>query len=594
MRILHALSQTELTGSEVYAWELCRSQERHHSVHVVSDRLHKHFPGQRLTMELSTDSFWVRLNNILKLRRYVREKQIDLVHCHSRGACRHLYWALWGLGIPMMSSLHGRQHASFSKRLFDIYGDFVIAICERIGEQLKRDFHMDPHKLEIIRNPVEPLDVPSALPLHPRVALMGRASGPKGQRLRELLRSQASVWLAKYPGLKIDLVLSGLTEPQRRELRRQLPEQVHIFGSVPSLTEIISRSTVVIGSGRIAIETLLGGRHLVALGEAECLGLMTKKNWSSALASNFGDVGESKPVNGAFVSEQVMLALQTPIDGELRTQAQKEYNRDAICERIEDLYRGLRLFKSAPWIPILMYHKVVKEPLPSAHRTFVIQENFDRHLRFYRRRGFSFLHFSELADFWNEKRPLREFPRRPLILTFDDGYRNNQELALPLLKKYKAKATIFALSDPKVTFNEWDVKEGEPKEDLMNFNELSSLPSQLIEIGSHGFRHERLTEKNDGDVFQELNGSRERLHQELRRPVGVFAYAYGDVDGRLPAIAAKAGYDFAVNTDTGPVLWIKNRWSLFRVNVFPEDNWMSLWKKTSPWYRRYYFRKRGR
>lgn len=591
MRILHALSQTELTGSEVYAWELAHHQARAgHEIFVVSDRTHKDFPGTSWLLPLSTGSFWRRMGNIFRLRRFLLQQKIDVVHCHSRGACRHLHWALRGLPIPMVTTIHGRQHASLSKRLFDIYGDIVIAVCERIGEQLTNEFKMDPHKVLILRNPVARPQVSPAETEGPVVSLLGRASGPKGERLIRLVREEGEKWRTETPGIKIRLYLGGLDDVTAGKLRRELPAEVH--GTVPDLKPVLQSSSAVIASGRIAIEALLLGRPVLAFGESKFVGAVTEATWKENLATNFGDVGPQEPTDFGKVSEDLRKVLKNPEIFPIEV-VEETFSPKMIQERIEDLYKGVRLYKKASWIPILMYHKVLTNPIPTQHRTFVLVKRFARHLRFFRWRGLTPLTFKELADFWHGRRPLSEFPRRPLLLTFDDGYKNNETLALPLLKQYRMKASLFALADPQVSFNEWDEREGEPREDLLSAGDLQRLPAEVIEVGSHGFRHEKLTEKTTEEVRSELRNSKETLTRHLGRDVCVFAYPYGAIDERLPELAKEAGYEFAVNTDRGPVLWFLNRWSLFRVNIFPEDNEWTLWKKTSPWYRRYYWKKRG-
>jgi len=59
-------------------------------------------------------------------------------------------------------------------------------------------------------------------------------------------------------------------------------------------------------------------------------------------------------------------------------------------------------------------------------------------------------------------------------------------------------------------------------------------------------------------------------------------------------LAARAGYRYALNTDQGGMLIEENPWSVFRVNVFPEDGALAIAKKASSWYRKRYFRRRNR
>jgi hypothetical protein len=54
------------------------------------------------------------------------------------------------------------------------------------------------------------------------------------------------------------------------------------------------------------------------------------------------------------------------------------------------------------------------------------------------------------------------------------------------------------------------------------------------------------------------------------------------------------GYDFAVNTDSGGLHHEENPYAIFRINIFPEDGPAQLRKKTSSWYRKYFYLKRGR
>ncbi|PWU16070.1 MAG: hypothetical protein C5B49_10985 [Bdellovibrio sp.] len=603
MRILHALSQTELTGSEVYAYELSQLQVKEGcEVFVASDRLHKDFPGIYLQVRLSA-SGPRRITNILFLRRWIKQNSIDLVHCHSRGACRHFYWVLWGLKIPMITTLHGFQHSSFSKKLFDIYGDWVTVVSRKIRDQLVRDFHVNPHKIEVLPNPVTvvagtaPADPQGAghLTDHPagrlapRLALAGRASGPKGKRLLSLLRSQLATWRKLFPNLQVELYLSGLQESERQNLANAFT--INVQGTVADLGGILRQCSVVVASGRIAVEALLQGTQVLVLGEAQYMGPIQQQNLVACFENNFGDVGPSEPIPFARVTEDLASLLRSnkPPDEALRRQLQEHFSSAKVVRRFFEIYRAAILLKRSPALSILMYHKVLPQTSNSPHRIFVTTQRFEQHLKFFKKHGFTALHFQDLSDFWWGRRPVREFPKKPVILTFDDGYRNNLTFALPLLEKYGVKATIFALADNSVTHNSWD----EGDELLLTPQEIKALPPSLIEIGSHGLRHERLPGKSDTEILTDLTRSKSLLEGLIGRTVRVFAYPFGDIDERLPRLAEQSGYEFAVNTDRGPEFWAHDRWSLFRVNIFPEDGPFSLWKKTAKWYRGYYLRKRG-
>ena len=601
MKILHLLSQTELTGSEAYAQTLCQEQaQAGHQIFVISDQLHLPFPGVYVPLKISTGSFFERLQNIRELRVFLRDNEIDVVHCHSRAACRHLAWARYRLPVAMVTTLHGFQHASFSKRLFNIYGDAVLAVCEKIREQLTGAFRMDPHTVRVLRNPMN-LTWQAPRTEAKTLALMGRASGPKGARLKELFREQVGAWLSLQPDLEIFVALSGLTPFEKNELQKLIPaaesKRVTITGDFIDLNAVFESCFAVIASGRIAIEALAAGCEVIALGESCLEGRVSPETLAFCLASNFGDVGPEKILDPSAVTHHLRNIRRSPLTRSERDQVraviEREFAKTTICRDVEEAYRSARLLRAAPSLPVLMYHKVPNEDVPSKHKIYVSRDNFEKHLLFFQSQGFTSLTFDDLSDFWFERRPLSQFPEKPLLITFDDGYRDNLQNAAPLLEKYGMKATLFLLADHSITENNWDEKEPGVESALITLEEKKQLPSSVYAVGSHGLQHLDLRQLSNDEVLEQMRVSKERLEQDLARPIRAFAYPFGHIDARLPALAREAGYDFAVNTDRGAVRWADERHSMFRVNIFPHESWFSLWRKTAPWYRRRYLKTRG-
>ncbi|MFN7728376.1 MAG: polysaccharide deacetylase family protein [Bdellovibrio sp.] len=601
MRILHLLSQTEMTGSEAYAQTLAQAQQAAgHQIFVISDHLHLPFPALYLPLSISTASFFKRMQNIFELRQFLIENKIDVVHCHSRAACRHAAWARHRLSIAMVTTLHGFQHASFSKRLFNIYGDTVFAVCEKIQEQLTGAFKMDPAQVRVLRNP---MDFYWGESQHQQktIALIGRASGPKGARLKELFRDQVSSWLGIHPEAKVTLALSGLTASEKAELQKLVPsaqqDRVTITGDFLDLKTVFQTSFCVVASGRIAIEAFAFGCEVIALGEASLEGRLSSETLPFGLASNFGDVGPEKILDPSAVTHLIRNVIRSPLTKTEREKVkvvlEQEFSKPKICAAVEESYRSARLLRVARALPILMYHKVPDQEIPSRHKIYVSRDNFEKHLLFFQSQGFTTLTFDDLRDFWFEKRPLKDFPAKPLVLTFDDGYLDNLTNAAPLLEKYGMKATLFLLADHSIIQNTWDETEAGVDARLIDLEQKKALPAQVYGIGSHGLEHVDLRKISNDDVLKQMRVSKQKLEQDLGRSVVAFAYPFGHVDSRLPRLAQQAGYDFAVNTDRGALRWVDDRHSLFRINIFPHESWFSLWRKTSSWYRRSYFKKRG-
>src|SRR2546426_4843649 len=96
-------------------------------------------------------------------------------------------------------------------------------------------------------------------------------------------------------------------------------------------------------------------------------------------------------------------------------------------------------------LPVLLYHKIDRIP-PGARypRSYVTPERFEAQLAFLRRRGYESISF---ADYLAYRRGAGRLPRRPVIVTFDDGYRSNRDVALPLLQQYGFRATIFLVAE---------------------------------------------------------------------------------------------------------------------------------------------------
>ncbi len=653
MRILHLLSQTELTGAEVYAQTLIESQVRDgHQVFAISDRMHVPLPISWQSLPLSTSRFAQQLKNIKALRQYLKANQIEVIHCHSRGAVRHAQWARARLPIAQVTTLHGRQHFSWSKRLMNIYGEILIAICENVKAAMVSDFRIPESPIRIIRNPIAPHSsctaiqstiapdlnsasisqsanvlipksvsaaqptlyslTPSTAPnggRAPRIALIGRSSGPKGKRFEQIALGCFEKWLGERPDLQITIIAPS---PERfssefhrfiQQCAEKHPGAVQVQGHISNLRARLSEFDLVLGSGRVAMECLMNQTALLAIGEFNSHGILRPARLCEALMSNFGDIGAKEtelPLRLDEISKEVseFLQGQRPTASELeilRQRSEMEFSARLIHDEILESYRAAIFKRHVPrWIPVLMYHKIPDQTITSRHRIFVTKEKFQQHLRFFQRRHFHSLTFQDLMQFWTGKRDYREFPKKPLILTFDDGYKDNLINAQNLLKESGYRAVIFLLANHSIIENTWDADTGEAPSELMALTEKLKLDPQVWEIGSHGFNHLHLTQAKDPEIRLELQESKLSLRRDLQQPVYSFAYPFGSTNAHIAALAREAGYKFAVNTDQGGLHLADDPHSIFRVNIFPEDGTFELWKKTSSWYRRYFFRKRGR
>ena len=232
-------------------------------------------------------------------------------------------------------------------------------------------------------------------------------------------------------------------------------------------------------------------------------------------------------------------------------------------------------------VPVLMYHRVVPEPPQGTiNNIHITCSELSAQLTSLTRRGFEFVTFQDLEA--------GSRPRKPVILTFDDGYKDNHDYLLPILVQHRARAVIYAMADRSLRSNKWDIPTGEPEAMLMNDTELKTCnDSGRIEIACHGLQHRNLTELSHKELKEEVGRSKEQLEYLIGKEIVSFAYPYGAYGNREVAAVRSTGYQFAVGTENGPLALAEDRWRVRRIVIFSGTGSFSFWKKSSGFYNRY-------
>jgi peptidoglycan/xylan/chitin deacetylase (PgdA/CDA1 family) len=140
--------------------------------------------------------------------------------------------------------------------------------------------------------------------------------------------------------------------------------------------------------------------------------------------------------------------------------------------------------------------------------------------------------------------------RKTLVVTFDDAFASVFDKALPILSSLRLPGTVFAVTDfadsgRSLAWAGIDHWRGGPYEAELaglGWQQLLALADAGWEIGSHTSTHPRLTELDDAALATELGRSRAACERAIGRPCSSIAYPYGDVDRRVTAAAAAAGY----------------------------------------------------
>jgi peptidoglycan/xylan/chitin deacetylase (PgdA/CDA1 family)/glycosyltransferase involved in cell wall biosynthesis len=600
MNILHTLSQNEVTGAETYAAALANEQVRNgHTVWIVSDTFRTPTRGNVLSMPIGKRNFRQRLRNIFLLRTIVRDKAINVVHAHSRAASWVSYFATRGGTVPLVSTIHGRQHVHLSSRIFRVYGEQILAVCESIRDHLIEKLGIPKDTVAIVRNGIDLSEwrvAPAGNGKKKRrvISLVGRLSGPKGDVVRKIVEEVFPKIIASCPDVELDIV-GGMKETEGLEKliaaaqKKTDSAKISYVGFVENVAEVYRRSSVVIGSGRVAMEALACGSNVIAVGESNYIGPVTEQTRQVALETNFGDAGANADFSVARAAAEIVSCLEN------KTTISSDWGRRFICAefdikkisvRVAAAYtEAIALKMNNAEIPVLMYHRVTDgKPAGTKHGIYVTQIEFERQLAYLKRTRCTTLTF---ADAKAIEEGTRIIPKRPVILTFDDGYEDNYIHAFPLLRKYSFSAVIFLIGNPAIRTNAWDAANGEPEARLMSDAQIKAMAAYGIEFGAHSLNHKKLTEIPLSDAKHEIEQSKLAIEKRLGAPIISFAYPYGKLNEELKGIVKGAGFHFGIASDSGPRRFWKDFLEVRRIQIFPGFSLFSFWKKSSGWYHKY-------
>lgn len=154
-------------------------------------------------------------------------------------------------------------------------------------------------------------------------------------------------------------------------------------------------------------------------------------------------------------------------------------------------------------------------------------------------------------------------------ITFDDGYMDFAEIAVPILRNFELHATLFVPAGLIGRSNVWDAGM-RPTRQIMNARDLRDLDTDVAEIGGHGFTHCRMAGLTQSALERETADCRRRLEDTVGRAVELFAYPYGqrdDFDIAAEEAVARAGFSLACSTCFGRANHETQRYRLNRVGI---------------------------
>lgn len=202
-----------------------------------------------------------------------------------------------------------------------------------------------------------------------------------------------------------------------------------------------------------------------------------------------------------------------------------------------------------------MYHRIdkLKATLPAITlRLTVAPAEFATQMRWLVSHGYHAVTPLQAFDALEHDAPL---PAKPVMITFDDGYRDVLGNASTVLEQLRMPATEYVITD----------RMHDPS--FLDWGNLFALEQRGFTIGSHTVTHTKLTTLSPSAALAELLDSRLQLQRHLRHQVPWLAYPEGGVDATVVALARRAGYVLAMTTEPGTQQSARKPLELHRIEI---------------------------
>jgi peptidoglycan/xylan/chitin deacetylase (PgdA/CDA1 family) len=204
-----------------------------------------------------------------------------------------------------------------------------------------------------------------------------------------------------------------------------------------------------------------------------------------------------------------------------------------------------------------MYHHIALVP-PDADDVgrdlSVPPKAFDQQLAYLVKEGYTAITLPDLLHHLARGAPL---PPKPIVLTFDDGYRDAYTEAFPLLQAHGMHATFFLITR--------FVDDGDPA--YLSWVQVRKMHREGMEFGSHSYTHPDLRNQPVDYLIWQILGSKEAIEQRIREPVRVFSYPSGKYDQQTVEVLRSTHFWCAVTTYQGMEQSSESPFELRRIRV---------------------------
>ncbi len=202
-------------------------------------------------------------------------------------------------------------------------------------------------------------------------------------------------------------------------------------------------------------------------------------------------------------------------------------------------------------VPVLMYHSVNVGSENS--RLIVDPDTFKKQMNYLQNKNFNFMSLDEYVEILKTGEKPK---RKSVVITFDDGFKDNYLKVFPLLKQLKIPAAFFIVTD-------WV-----GREDRMSWNQIKEMSeNDLMEIGSHTVDHEMLTRMPKEEMISQIKSSKKIIASFLNKPIEFFCYPTGAHSEFIKEITRLAGYKAACATSVDKRTAFDDLFAIRRIRI---------------------------
>jgi len=166
----------------------------------------------------------------------------------------------------------------------------------------------------------------------------------------------------------------------------------------------------------------------------------------------------------------------------------------------------------------------------------------------------------------------RAIEPKTVVITFDDGYKDNYQYAAPILDKYQIPATFFIASGYINTDKvfEWD-RNSKVRHPMMTWDEVRELSQMGFDIGAHTMNHINLGKAPINIARNEIKGSKTHIEKEINKQIKLFAFPFGRKDcirDEIIEVVKEEGLACCCSNYGGKVIDDNNLYNLCRIPTY--------------------------